>query len=196
MTQLHIAVREGRKAVIPTTEPVVFSAGPIRNSRIWQNDAMRFGIERDADVFFASPLRDTGDFDHDLSSYLAPFTGQQNFPRQRAWEQYYLDQAGLNREDDDGCVFFWLEKPLPRAEWTFPEKQYAQITMYELGQWVIRKQIDPRTRLVIGADKDFPELSTLLFDIETTLGENFIVHGTLQGTVNAAIDIALAGKAT
>lgn len=188
MTLLHIAVREGRKAVIPTYLPVVFSAGPIRNGPIWQNDAMRYAVARNEDIFFASPLRDGEDgFDQSLAEYLAPLELDVNFPRQRAWEQYYLNQAG-----DLGCVFFWLAAPLPRHEWPWPEKSYAQITMLELGWWLKAKEDNPDTRLVIGVEENFPEASTILFEIESVLGKNFPVYPTLEETVNAAIDIAIS----
>ncbi len=195
MTQLHIAVRDGRKAIIPTKKPVVFSAGPIRNAPVWQNDSMRIAVSRDEDIFFASPLRDGEDgFAADLIPYLAPFAGDANFPRQRAWEQYYLNQAGLYQEDAEtaGCIFFYLEAPLPRDMWKWPNKSYAQITMYEMGEWVRTKKLIPETRLVIGANPMFPELSTLLFDIEEELGADFPVYQSLEATVNAAIDIAIS----
>jgi hypothetical protein len=195
MTQLHIAVRDGRKAIIPTTKPVVFSAGPIRNAPVWQNDAMRIAVARDEDIFFASPLRDGEDgFAADLIPYFAPFVGEANFPRQRAWEQYYLNQAGMYQKEakNTGCVFFYLEEPLLRAEWKWPEKSYAQITMYEMGQWVRTKHLIPETRLVIGANANFPELSTLVFDIKEELGADFLVYGSLEATVNAAIDVAIS----
>jgi len=186
MTQLHIAVREGRKAVIPTALPVVFSAGPIRNGPIWQNSAMRWAVIRNEAIFFASPLREGEDgFDEDLQPHLAPFTGEENFSRQRAWEQYYLNQAAVQ-----GCVFFWLAKPLRRNLWKYPEKSYAQMTMLELGGWLKAKELQPETRLVIGAEEGFPELSTIRFEIETVTG--LPVYETLKDTVNAAIDIALS----
>lgn len=187
MTQLHIAVRQGRKAIIPTTKPVVFSAGPIRNGPIWQNDAMRYAIAREEDIFFASPLRDGEDgfAKQDLEEYLAPFTSGEDFPRQRAWEQYYLNQAG-----HQGCVFFWLAKPLPRERWSDPYKSYAQITMLELGGWLKAKELQPNTRLVIGAEDGFPELSTVVFEIETVTG--LPVYSTLKETVDAAINMAIS----
>jgi len=187
MTQLHIAVRNGRKAVIPTGLPVIFTAGPIRNGPIWQNEAMRYAIgasaERGKDLFIASPLRDTGDFADDLMPYLAPFDGEENFPRQRAWEQYYLNEAS----NDNGCILFWLAAPLPRDQWQWPEKSYAQITMLELGYWLCMAEQYPLLNLVIGADPNFPELSTVLFEIKTLLGDNFVVYDNLSQTVDAAI---------
>ena len=185
-TQLHIAVREGRKMKIPTDKPVVFSAGPIRNGPIWQNEAMLHAGQRGEDIFFASPLRDTeDDFDLRLERYLAPATKIQ-FPRQRAWEQYYLNQAA-----EQGCVFFWLAKPLPREAWQWPEKSYAQITMLELGGWLKAKELIPETRLVIGIEDGFPEQSTVQFEIETVL-PGLPIYTTLKDTVNAAIDVAIS----
>lgn len=191
-TQLHIAVRDGRKAVIPTERPVIFTAGPIRNGPIWQNQAMRDIIEAASDyphdIFVASPLRDGEDgFADDLVPYLAPFAGSENFPRQRAWERYYLNQAA-----EDGCVLFWLAAPLPREEWSWPEKSYAQITMLELGYWLREAEENPLLNLVIGADPGFPELSTVSYEIKTVLGENFIIRDSLLSTASEAVRVAMS----
>jgi len=188
MTRLHIAVRDGRKAIIPTKLPVVFSAGPVRNAPLWQNDAMRIAVKRDKPIFFACPLRDGEDgFAPDLEPYLASFAGENDFPRQRAMERYYLNQAG-----EEGCIFFYLAKSLPREQWKWPEKSYAQFTMKELGDWTTIKRFIPRTRLVIGVEEGFPELSTILFDIEEDLGKDFPIYHTLEQTVDAAIAMALS----
>lgn len=191
-TELHIAVRDNQKMIIPTTKPVVFSAGPIRNAPVWQNDAMHIAVKREADIFFACPLRDGEDgFDTDLNPYLAQYKGDGQFSRQRAWEQYYLNQAGLPSNKTEGCVFFWLSRPKPRVQWPWPDKSYAQITMLELGGWLRAKEMDPQTRLVIGAEEGFPELSTVSYEIETVTG--LPVYSTLEETVHAAIDVALFG---
>ncbi len=177
------AVTEGINAKIDTDLPVVFSAGPIRNGPMWHDDAIRYALKREEAIFFATPRRK---LDSDLKRFLVECPiGCDRFERQRPWERHYLNLAA-----EKGCVFFWLCKPLPREQWTDPEKSYAQITMLELGEWIARKAIDPSIRLVIGTDGSFPEWRTILNEIEHELPD-LPLYASLASTVNAAIDVAI-----
>jgi hypothetical protein len=79
---------------------------------------------------------------------------------------------------------FWLCKQSPIKE--FPHKIYAHMTMFELGKWIERKKLLPQTRLVVGVDGEFPELSTIEFEISTEL-PGLTIHRSLEETVDAAI---------
>lgn len=187
-TRIHLAAihslpgigPEGRKVKIPTYLPIVFSAGPIGNAPPWHDEALRIALARNEKVFFVSPVRSVAE---DLVQYVEKDAqGYGTFHRQRALEQYYMYLAALS-----GCIFFWLcKEQLPKKN---PDKVYGHMSTFELGKWIERKKLHPATRLVIGTDGDFPEWSTLEFEIKTEL-PGLPIYGTLAQTVHAALDIA------
>jgi len=134
-TRVHLPlIGEGRKVKIPTTSPIIFLAGPIRNAPKWQEASIRQILATNLDIFVASPTRY-------LSSDLMGVVEKDDenytlFERQRAWEQYYLKAAAMH-----GVVMFWLPKEASPKE--VEDKVYAHITMMELGEWIIRKRDDP-----------------------------------------------------
>lgn len=175
---------EGRKVLIPPKEPVIFLAGPIRNAPPWHSEAVRFLLRFRERVFIACPART-------LDRDLMPFVEKDDvkyltFPRQRAWERYYLQEAAQY-----GCIVFWLcNEMLPRVH---PEKVYAHITMLELGEWVREKKLKPETRLVIGTDGEFPEWSPVHYDLCTEIPQ-LPIYTSLESTMQAALSIALERK--
>ncbi len=149
---------EGRKVKIVPSQPVIFLAGPIRNAPHWQDDAIRYLLDKNVDVFVASPRRA---IEESLKSFVElDNPGYELFPRQRAWEQYYLYQAA-----DDGCILFYLPKEAEVKDDL--EKVYAHITMMELGEWIARHKANPSMNLVIATDGNFPEWSTIEFELRT-----------------------------
>lgn len=171
---------ETRKNVkIETDLPVVFLAGPIRNAPKWQNEAIKMFIEKGKELFIASPRREVG-------SDLIEFTEKDNpsnyqqFDRQRAWEQYYLYSASKN-----GCIIFYLPK---EAEKEDLNKVYGHITMMELGEWIARCKENPEINLIIGTDGEFPEWSTIEYEIKTEI-PNTPICNSLEETIETAINL-------
>ena len=158
-TTIHLALTDkDRKVKIVPAQPVIFLAGPIRNAPDWQSEAIKFLLDKDVDAFVASPRRTAPDS-------LRPFIAKDNnqyevFERQRAWEQYYLYKAS-----DNGCIFFYL--PAESKVKDDEEKVYAHITMMELGEWIARHKANPEVNLIVATDGDFPEWSTIKFELES-----------------------------
>lgn len=161
---------------IPISLPFIFLAGPIRNAPDWHNAAIRAAVAQDWEGFIVSPSRSIA---LGLIGLIEPDDPRYGtFSRQRAWEQYYMYSAA-----NAGCVMFWLcGEHLPKKSL---EKVYAHITMMELGKWIERKKLIPETRLVIGTDGNFPEWSTIEFELDMEL-PGFHVCRSLEETVRAA----------
>lgn len=177
-TKVHLALsNKGRKTKIETDLPVIFLAGPIRNAPKWQEEAIKLLLVQNQEVFVAAPLRS-------VHPHLAPYVELDKneyevFPRQRAWEQYYLNSAAQK-----GCIIFNLCKEAPVKE--FPDKIYAHITMMELGEWIARCKYDKEINLIICTDGEFPEWSTIEFEIKTELPMTPIVY-----SLEKAVEVAL-----
>lgn len=179
MTQLHIPLTEtGRKIIIPTSRPVLFLAGPIRNAPKWQDALIKELLPKRESIFIASPTRELS---KELMEVVSPDSPDyQTVKRQRAWEQYYMNQAS-----ESGCILFWLPKEASPKE--HPEKIYAHITMMELGLWIARKKQNPNLNIVIGTDKKFPEWSTIKFELETEVPDipiSYSITETIENALN------------
>lgn len=177
-TKIHLPIsNKGRKVKIETELPVIFLAGPIRNAPKWQEEAIKILLEKNENVFVASPTRK-------VHPHLMPFMEVDKdeyevFPRQRAWEQYYLNTASQK-----GCIIFNLPKEAEVKE--FPDKIYAHITMMELGEWIARCKQDKEINLVICTDGNFSEWSTIEFEIKTELPMVPIVN-SLEKAIETAL---------
>ena len=180
-TIIHLPVSDKRKNVkIETDLPIIFLAGPIRNAPKWHSQAIRSLLHKNKKVFVASPSRK-------IAEDLMPFVETDRptygtFSRQRAWEQYYLYAAAKH-----GCIIFWL--PPEAEEKEFPDKTYAHITMMELGEWIARKKLDKNINLVIGIDNNFPEYSTVEYEITTEISD-VLIHASLEETIKTALSLA------
>lgn len=176
-TKVHLPIsNKGRKIKIFPTQPVIFLAGPIRNAEHWHNTAIQYLLDKNVDAFVASPRRTA---DESLRPYIEiDDASYEVFPRQRAWEQYYLNQAA-----DNGCILFYL--PKETSEKDAPEKVYAHITMMELGEWIARHKVNPKINLIVASDGDFPEWSTIRFELETEGVHS--IYSSLEDGLNAAI---------
>lgn len=166
----------------PTLEegkPVYFLAGPVRGGGNWQRDAFERISKEDPHSYVVCPWRYTDD---DPIRMYELKGSERVFESQTAWERYYLELAGRT-----GCVLFWLpvqDLTNPRAADAGP---YGQETYGELGEWRARKYFDPATRLVIGADEQFPGLGPIRRNYEAMIGKDFIFYSSLEETVRAAI---------
>lgn len=171
-------IRKNEK--IETNLPIIFLAGPIRNAPKWQEAAIRIFLERNESLFIASPTRELG---LDLMQLLeqGEFINYEAFSRQRAWEQYYLYSASKK-----GCIIFYLPKELEEKE--FSDKLYAHITMMEIGEWIARCKTDKKINIVIGTDGNFPEWSTIEFEIKSELPEVQICS-SLKETIETALNL-------
>lgn len=180
-TKIHLALSDkGRKIKIPTDLPVLFLAGPSRNAPRWQEEAISFLLNKDKQIFVASPTREIRS---DLRPYIEVDKPEYEvFERQRAWEQYYLYAAASR-----GCIVFWLPKESSEKEYT--DKVYAHITMMELGEWIARKKIDEKINLVIGTDGNFPEWRTIEYEIKTEI-PTVPVCKSLQETIETSLNLS------
>ncbi|MFA7315608.1 MAG: nucleoside 2-deoxyribosyltransferase domain-containing protein [Candidatus Paceibacterota bacterium] len=169
----------------PFLLPTIFLAGPIRNAPKWQEEAIKILLDRDEKLFVSSPTRELS---KDLMSSVEkdnPFN-YQTFERQRAWEQYYLNSASQK-----GCIIFWLPREAEPKE--FPDKVYAHITMMELGEWIARKKADKEINIVFGSDGNFPEWSTILYEIASEL-PTVPIRNSLEDVIDTAIQLCRADK--
>ncbi len=172
-----------RPVKIETDLPVIFLAGPILNAPKWHEEAIRLLLRKNKAIFIASPTRE-------LSSDLTELVEKDDqskyeiFPRQRAWEQYYLYAASKK-----GCILFWL--PGEAEEKEVPDKIYAHMTMLELGGWIARCKMDQSINLVIGTDGNFPEWSTVEYEIRTELQDirKITIWSSLSASVQEAVDL-------
>lgn len=132
--------------------PLIFLAGPIQGAPNWHDKAMSYLFSKENNLYIASPKRIVGP---NLSKYVV--SGNKDFfPRQRAWERFYLDLASMN-----GSIMFWL----PGEENHNCGKVYGAMTRLELGQWMTKYSFDMKTRFCIGSDGNFPELKTIKYDL-------------------------------
>jgi len=168
---------------IEASRPVIFLAGPIRNAPKWQEEAINIFLEKNEAVFVASPTRELGS-DLMLFTEVDKPSEYELFERQRAWEQYYLYTAA-----EKGCIIFYLPKEAEEKE--FPDKLYAHITMMELGEWIARCKMDKEINLVIGTDGNFPEWSTIEYELRTELPIVPICN-SLKETIETAIRLCRA----
>ncbi len=106
-----------------------------------------------------------------------------HFDRQLPWERHYLGHAATRARK--GCLIFWL--PKESTENPRPDGYYGRDTMGELGEWRGRLMAHPIQRVVIGGQKEFPGFDIICRNFKHALGEHFMIHQTLEATVEAAI---------
>ncbi len=185
-TKVHLAADKFQ--VIPE-QPVVFFAGPIRNAASWHDFGIACMLANKVDAFIACPTRKTEAFGHLIEKYDEKY---EKFPRQRAWEIYYLDKAA----HENGVVMFWLapEKKLAEGEVKeHPDKVYGHITQMELGAWVREASLNPHINLVVGIDPAYPEADTIAYDIEQSI-PGITVYPRLKDCCNRVTEILKENK--
>ncbi len=170
-----------KKVIIPKTYvqdtklPLIFLAGPIISAANWQDEAIGLLLSQNSDLVIASPRKGIRD---KIAPYIAK--GDENyFPRQRAWERYYLNIASRT-----GAILFWL----PGEEEHNCEKVYGAMTRVEIGQWMTNYRHDNSVRFCIGSDGKFPELHIIEYDLQEEAPDKRI-FSTLEETCSEAIQL-------
>lgn len=170
------------KLIIPKTyiekidAPLIFLAGPIKSAPNWQAEAIDILFSLNQDIIVASPKKEFGD---EILQYV--MQGNENyFPRQRAWERYYLDIASKA-----GSILFWL----PGEERHDCKKVYGAMTRIELGQWMTKYKNEKSIRLCFGSDGNFPELSVIKYDLSLDAPDKKIIDN-LEDTCKEALMLA------
>ena len=159
--------------------PIIFLAGPIRSAPAWHDSAIEsiLLLSRHQNITIASPNEKVGD---GIKPHLIA-GDDDRFPRQRAWERYYLDLASKT-----GAIMFWL----PGEESHSCQKAYGAMTRIELGQWMTNYRHDRSVRMCIGSDGKFSELDTIRYDLSIDAPDKKI-FGSLEETCFEAVRIAL-----
>lgn len=167
-----------KRNVVKVEEPLIFIAGPIKGSSMWQNNAMENLIKQDFDVAIACPLR-YNEVRENLKPYLVDANGE-DFPRQRTWEKHYLDIASKT-----GAVMFWLAPEVTHN----CKKSYGATTRWELSQAVTHYMHDRKYSFCVGADPKFPELKVIECDMAEDTPDKKI-FGSLEETCKEAVKLA------
>jgi len=109
------------------------------------------------------------------------------FEDSNAWERYYIELAIKTAEQ--GCAVCWY----PRESTAQPRddgQPYARDSYGEVGELRGRKMCDPGIRFVVGIEEGFPGESVMRKNFNRALGRDFVVHSTLDATLNAAVEAA------
>ncbi len=155
---------------------LIFLAGPIMGAPNWQDEAIDFILTRKPRMTVVSPRRGIR---QSIARHILP-SEENYFPRQRAWERYYLDLASKT-----GAIMFWL----PRESEHRCEKVYGAMTRLELGQWMTNYRNNNSVRVCFGSDGKFPELDTVKYDLSLDTPDKDI-KTTLEETCLEAIKLA------
>jgi hypothetical protein len=162
----------------PDHGPLFFFAGPVLGGGDWHVDGCGYLQQVLHEFVAALPCRYKAD--HVMRQYELQGGTPDHFPRQLPWERLYMEQAAR-----EGCLAFWLpceSRTEPRTD----GNPYAMDTRGELGAWRILLKYNRALRVVIGAEPDFPGLSTIKRNLEEDLGADFPIHHTLYDTMRAA----------
>jgi len=119
----------------------VFLAGPIQGSKNWQEEFIK-EIEEEfkefksnKNIVICSPRRDK---DMDKSKFV--------YQEQVDWETLYLEKSSKY-----GIIVFWLAKEFEKIE----GRSYAQTSRFELGEWLSKWELNPKIKIIVGADSEF-----------------------------------------
>lgn len=187
-----------RVAALPL-KPLFFLAGPTTGADDWQYAAYRQLEEYYGSDHFVAALPCRYGPDHPLRAKEITGYGDAT-ERQQAWEDHYLELAGFPPDRGGatwGCVLFWI--PVQQHDRPPETGPYARDTRREAGRWSAFLQMEPRTRVVFGADPSLWHnkafgLSQMTRNFDRAHEKNalgpFMVHDTLEGTVRAAIQTA------
>lgn len=175
---MKIALPKTLCEIDPGYGPLFFLAGPDRGGDDWQTKCCEEIRKHLPNFYVASPCL------YEESHFMTRFqmNGKEDyFDRQLTWERHYLDIAA-----ETGCLIFWLpceSKTNPRTG----DNSYAMNTRGELGEWRGRLMNDPKLRVVIGAEPDFPGLSEIQRNFSFATKSDFPICGTLAETVAEAV---------
>lgn len=170
----------------PGHGPLFFLAGPVRGAGDWQWNCCELINAQLPHFYAALPCRYTNS--HPALAFA--LTGPTDkFDRQLTWERHYIEQAALA-----GCLIFWL--PCEKADDPrVGDEPYAMDTRGELGEWRGRMMNDPRLRIVVGAEPNFPGLSQIQRNFTQALQRPFVIHDSLNAVVHAALELLRSSSA-
>jgi hypothetical protein len=160
--------------------PFFFLAGPVHGGDDWQAKCC-YEIQKHIPNFYAA-LPCNYREDHTLLKFRFVGDGK-NFDFQLDWERHYLDFAA-----NFGCLIFWL----PAESKTNPNKgTYARDTRGELGEWRGRLMYEPKIRIVVGGESNFPGLGIIQRNFNLATKTEFTICSSLTETVLMAIKKAV-----
>jgi len=165
--------------------PLFFLAGPVLGGGNWQEKCCLEIAKRIPEFFAVIPCRwSPAD---KLFCHRVREAERNTLVRQTDWERHYLAMANSLSIDHQGCIIFWLpveSKDHPRID----GQPYARDTYGELGRWG-REAAFKKTRIVVGAEADFPGLSQIRRNLELDFknGVEFQIYPTLEKTVEQAV---------
>ncbi len=193
-----------------------FLAGPIRGVRggygYWQAKAIEYLAAEDPGCYIVCPCRHTLNQTistswFNLQEHGLPENAADSIPEfasQTLWERYYLEKAARY-----GSIIFWLaeeDKMYPRPKDQGP---YGRDTYGELGEWRVRAKYNigehglpiinsqsvmdslPKLNVVVGGEAGFHGIDVIEKNWKALHGSDFILHKSLEQTLNAAITKAL-----
>lgn len=161
-----------------TDAPLIFLAGPILGAPKWGDEAAIYIMSKHPEFFIASPTKERS---KNLEKYV--LNGQRDyFPRQRAWERHYLNEAALK-----GSIMFWLPEEIDHK----CKKSYGAMTRVELGQIMTLSKYDSSLLWCIGSDGKFSELDIIAYDLSLDAPDKKILS-TLEKTCDEAIRLAIS----
>ena len=123
--------------------PTVFLAGPITGAENWQEKAVEFLRAFGKDMLVAIPRRKV---------WPDPTF---DYATQTDWETHYLNQAAAR-----GVILFWLTRqtePSPDDPRTGFPRIYSQTTRFELAEWKVRKEMNPKINMIVGIEPGFAD---------------------------------------
>ena len=112
-----------------------------------------------------------------IAQHVLPQTPEQ-FPRQRAWESVYMEEAAKS-----GTLLVWLSREVEHH----CEKAYGSMTLVELGIWMTEyKYRQDKPNICIGTDGRFSEWKTFSYDLAERMS-GVPIHTTLTETCEATL---------
>ncbi|MDE2438268.1 MAG: hypothetical protein KGN01_02645 [Patescibacteria group bacterium] len=177
----------------PDRDILIFLAGPVRGGGDWQMQCVNLIMERYLPLssqfrYCCVAIPSHYPRDHSLRQYeVESHDLARTFQHQTLWERYYLSMAAQM-----GCILFWLpceSREHPRDSNDGP---YARETRGELGEWRAHMAYNPKLKMVVGAEAEFPGLKQIQLNFDTQLRCSFQIHNTLEATVAAAMEHTLS----
>lgn len=170
---------------LPEGTRVYFLGGPIRGAAEWQAHMAALLRMMDPGCIVVVPNR--WNHLHMLAPHFIPHLAPHDFPRQAAYERYWMNFAARDMHLR-GCLLFWLpvQTEVRKAE----DGPYAQDTYGELGRWSVEKKYDHSLRLVVGGEEKFPGLDQIKYNLSEDVGYDFPILATMEETAGAAVLIA------
>ena len=154
-------------AMVETTGPLIFLAGPIQGAVPWQEEAIIHINSLANSIHIASPRS----LHTDSKSW--------SYETQVDWETHYLNQAAQR-----GVVLFWLAKEHRHI----CTRAYAQTSRFELAEWK-EKHRRGEAKLVVGIEPGFSGERY----IKRRLSQDcpgITIHDTLKDTCSQAASLA------